>query len=118
MFYLIMLLAVYLLGFVFSAILISCLLGFPDLCTEGFRNFGVTNVLCLGSKFGAVFILVGDIVKGVLLVFVAWWILDEFVFFILVVFGAFLGYLFLVYFRFEGGKGVAIVFGVLVVIDW
>ncbi len=92
MLYLITPLAAYLLGSVSSAILISRLLGLPDPRTEGSRNPGATNVLRLGSKPGAVLTLAA--------------------------LGAFLGHLFPVYFRFEGGKGVATALGVLAAIDW
>ncbi|MEC9370326.1 MAG: glycerol-3-phosphate 1-O-acyltransferase PlsY, partial [Pseudomonadota bacterium] len=118
MLYLITPLAAYLLGSVSSAILISRLLGLPDPRTEGSRNPGATNVLRLGSKPGAVLTLAGDIAKGVLPVLVARWILDEPVLLALAALGAFLGHLFPVYFRFEGGKGVATALGVLAAIDW
>ena len=118
MLYLITPLAAYLLGSVSSAILISRLLGLPDPRTEGSRNPGATNVLRLGSKPGAVLTLVGDIAKGVLPVVAARWILDEPVLLALAALGAFLGHLFPVYFRFEGGKGVATALGVLAAIDW
>ena len=118
MLYLITPLAAYLLGSVSSAILISRLLGLPDPRTEGSRNPGATNVLRLGSKPGAVLTLAGDIAKGVLPVLVARWILDEPVLLTLAALGAFLGHLFPVYFRFEGGKGVATALGVLAAIDW
>ena len=77
MLYLITPLAAYLMGSVSSAILISRLLGLPDPRTEGSRNPGATNVLRLGSKPGAVLTLAGDIVKGVLPVLTAKWILDD-----------------------------------------
>ena len=118
MLYLITPLAAYLLGSVSSAILISRLLGLPDPRTEGSRNPGATNVLRLGSKPGAVLTLAGDIAKGVLPVLVARWILDEPILLALAALGAFLGHLFPVYFRFEGGKGVATALGVLAAIDW
>tara|TARA_B100001123_G_scaffold165438_1_gene190583 strand:+ start:164 stop:817 length:654 start_codon:yes stop_codon:yes gene_type:complete len=118
MLYLITPLAAYLLGSVSSAILISRLLGLPDPRTEGSRNPGATNVLRLGSKSGAVLTLAGDIAKGLLPVVTARWILDEPVFLTLAALGSFLGHLFPVYFRFEGGKGVATALGVLAAIDW
>ena len=118
MLYLITPLAAYLLGSVSSAILISGLLGLPDPRTEGSRNPGATNVLRLGSKPGAVLTLAGDIAKGVLPVVAARWFLDEPVLLALAALGAFLGHLFPVYFRFEGGKGVATALGVLAAIDW
>ena len=118
MLYLITPIAAYLMGSVSSAILISRLLGLPDPRTEGSRNPGATNVLRLGSKPGAVLTLAGDIAKGVLPVLTARWILDEPLLLALTALGAFLGHLFPLYFRFEGGKGVATALGVLVVIDW
>ena len=118
MLYLITPIAAYLMGSVSSAILISRLLGLPDPRTEGSRNPGATNVLRLGSKPGAVLTLAGDIAKGVLPVLAARWILDEPVLLALTALGAFLGHLLPLYFRFEGGKGVATALGVLVAIDW
>ena len=118
MLYLITPLAAYLLGSVSSAILISRLLGLPDPRTEGSRNPGATNVLRLGSKPGAVLTLAGDIAKGVLPVLAARWIFDEPLLLALTALGAFLGHLFPLYFRFEGGKGVATALGVLVAISW
>ena len=118
MLYLITPIAAYLMGSVSSAILISRLLGLPDPRTEGSRNPGATNVLRLGSKPGAVLTLAGDIAKGVLPVLAARWIFDEPLLLALTALGAFLGHLFPLYFRFEGGKGVATALGVLVVIDW
>ena len=118
MLYLITPIAAYLMGSVSSAILISRLLGLPDPRTEGSRNPGATNVLRLGSKPGAVLTLAGDIAKGVLPVLAAQWILDEPLLLALTALGAFLGHLFPVYFRFEGGKGVATALGVLAAIDW
>ena len=118
MLYLITPIAAYLMGSVSSAILISRLLGLPDPRTEGSRNPGATNVLRLGSKPGAVLTLAGDIAKGVLPVLAARWIFDEPLLLALTAIGAFLGHLFPLYFRFEGGKGVATALGVLVVIDW
>ena len=118
MLYLITPIAAYLMGSVSSAILISRLLGLPDPRTEGSRNPGATNVLRLGSKPGAVLTLAGDIAKGVLPVLAARWLSDEPVILALAALGAFLGHLFPLYFRFEGGKGVATALGVLVVIDW
>ena len=44
--------------------------------------------------------------------------MDEPVLLALTALGAFLGHLFPLYFRFEGGKGVATALGVLVAIDW
>jgi len=118
MLYLITPIAAYLMGSVSSAILISRLLGLPDPRTEGSRNPGATNVLRLGSKPGAVLTLAGDIAKGVLPVLAARSILDEPVLLTLTALGAFLGHLFPVYFRFQGGKGVATALGVLVAINW
>ena len=118
MLYLITPLAAYLMGSVSSAILISRLLRLPDPRTEGSRNPGATNVLRLGRKPGAVLTLAGDIAKGVLPVLATRWILDEPVLLTLAALGAFLGHLYPVYFRFEGGKGVATALGVLAAIDW
>ena len=111
-------LVAYLLGSITFGLIVTRLAGYGDVRKIGSGSIGATNVLRLGSKPGAVLTLAGDIAKGVLPVVAARWILDEPVLLTLAALGAFLGHLFPVYFRFEGGKGVATALGVLAAIDW
>ncbi|HJP08722.1 MAG TPA: glycerol-3-phosphate 1-O-acyltransferase PlsY [Arenicellales bacterium] len=118
MLYLLIPIAAYLIGSISSAILVSRLMGLPDPRTEGSHNPGATNVLRLGSKTGAALALAGDVAKGVIPVIAARWLLDDPLVLALAALGAFLGHLFPVFFRFEGGKGVATALGVLAALDW
>ena len=107
----------YLIGSVSSAIVVSTLLRLPDPRTFGSRNPGATNVLRLGSKIGALLTLTGDIAKGLLPVLaVSCWISDLALLLAATGLGAFLGHLFPLYFKFEGGKGVATALGVVLAI--
>lgn len=112
-------LAAYLGGSISSAILVCQLFGLPDPRTQGSNNPGATNVLRLGSKPAAALTLAGDVLKGVIPVLVAlYWL--ELPAFIAALAGccAFLGHLFPLFFRFQGGKGVATAFGVLFALHW
>jgi glycerol-3-phosphate acyltransferase PlsY len=103
----------YLLGSVSTAIIVCRLLGLPDPRTEGSRNPGATNVLRLGGKKAAAITLAGDFLKGLLPVLLAQWAgTGEFAL-AGTALAAFLGHLYPVFFGFEGGKGVATSFGVL-----
>lgn len=108
----------YLLGSVCSAILVCKLLGLPDPRTQGSRNPGATNVLRLGGKGPALLTLAGDMIKGVPLVLLArhWGLPGDLV--SAIGLATFLGHLYPVFFRFEGGKGVATALGVLLALDW
>lgn len=108
----------YLFGSISSAILICRLMGLPDPRSEGSRNPGTTNVLRLGGKKAAVLTLAGDMLKGVLPVLIARAISPEPMVWALVGGAAFLGHLYPVFFRFEGGKGVATGLGVLIAWSW
>ncbi|OJX30154.1 MAG: glycerol-3-phosphate acyltransferase [Burkholderiales bacterium 68-12] len=110
--------AAYLLGSLSFAVIVSRTMGLSDPRTYGSKNPGATNVLRSGSKAAAVVTLLLDAVKGWLpVVLVRWlgepWGLGEFTL-ALVGLAAFLGHLWPVFFRFEGGKGVATALGVLV----
>ncbi|MDP1687599.1 glycerol-3-phosphate 1-O-acyltransferase PlsY [Hydrogenophaga sp.] len=111
-------LAAYLIGSLSFAVLVSRFMGLNDPRTYGSKNPGATNVLRSGNKAAAAITLLLDALKGWLpVVAVKWWgevhgLGDGTV--ALVGLAAFLGHLYPVFFRFQGGKGVATAAGVIV----
>ncbi len=113
--------AAYLLGSLSFAVIVSRLMGLSDPRTYGSKNPGATNVLRSGNKAAAVSTLALDALKGYVPVL------------LVVLFGepyglgeasaallglaAFVGHLFPVFFRFQGGKGVATAAGVLLALN-
>jgi len=114
--------AAYLLGSLAFAVLVSKVMGLADPRTFGSKNPGATNVLRSGSKPAAAVTLLLDALKGfvpVLLVRLyghAYGMDDGTV--ALVALAAFLGHLYPVFFRFQGGKGVATFIGVVFGVHW
>lgn len=111
----------YLIGSLSFAVIISRAMGLSDPRSYGSGNPGATNVLRSGNKAAAILTLVFDALKGyvpVLLVtlFGARFGLGEGTA-ALVGLGAFLGHLWPVFFRFEGGKGVATAAGVILALN-
>ena len=116
------LVASYLVGSLSFAVIVSRLMGLSDPRTYGSKNPGATNVLRSGSKPAAVVTLLLDAAKGWLPVaLIAWygksWGLEEGTL-AMAGLAAFVGHLFPVFFRFQGGKGVATALGVLFGIHW
>ena len=109
----------YLLGSISFAVLVSKLMGLPDPHTYGSKNPGATNVLRTGSKVAALLTLIGDSCKGAVAVLLAIaFVTTVPVELALVGLAAFLGHLYPVFHRFQGGKGVATAAGVLLALDW
>ncbi len=106
-------LVAYLLGSVSSAIIVCRLMGLPDPRSEGSGNPGATNVLRIGGKKAAALTLVGDMLKGYIPVALAVWYGLSAEIIIAMGVAAFVGHLWPVFFKFEGGKGVATELGVL-----
>ena len=108
----------YLLGSVSAAIIVCKMLGLSDPRTGGSGNPGTTNVMRLHGKKAAFLTLVGDIFKGIIPVLLAKVIVNSE--FIIAICGlaAFLGHIFPIYFKFEGGKGVATLIGILFATHW
>jgi len=107
----------YLIGSISSAVLISKLMGLPDPRLEGSGNPGATNVLRLGNKAAAALTLLGDLLKGTLPVLFALHVSGDQSVVAGAAAGAFLGHLFPVFFKFEGGKGVATALGVFLAVN-
>lgn len=101
----------YLVGSLSSAVVLCKLAGLPDPRTQGSGNPGATNVLRFGGKKLAAFVLIIDILKGILPVLMGRLAgVDIDVLAIIALF-AFLGHLYPVFFQFKGGKGVATALG-------
>jgi acyl phosphate:glycerol-3-phosphate acyltransferase len=107
--------AAYLLGSVSFAIVVSRALRLPDPRSYGSGNPGATNVLRTGRKLAAVLTLAGDGGKGWLAVWLALAFAPHAA--APVALAVFLGHLYPVYHRFQGGKGVATAGGVLLGLD-
>nr|VFK65059.1 MAG: glycerol-3-phosphate acyltransferase PlsY [Candidatus Kentron sp. TUN] len=111
--------AAYLVGSISSAVVVSHLMKLPDPRTDGSGNPGATNVLRLGGKKAAVITLLGDMLKGLLPVLLVRLYMDAPpIIMAAVALAAFLGHVYPVLLRFQGGKGVATAFGVIIVITW
>ncbi|WP_280151132.1 glycerol-3-phosphate 1-O-acyltransferase PlsY [Piscinibacter sp. XHJ-5] len=110
-------LAAYLIGSLSFAVIVSRVMGLSDPRTYGSGNPGATNVLRSGSKKAAIFTLVLDALKGYVPVLLVDRFGEAFGMGVgtvaLVGLAAFLGHLWPVFFRFQGGKGVATAAGVL-----
>lgn len=103
----------YLVGSVSSAIIVCQAMGLPDPREEGSGNPGATNVMRIGGKKAAAITLGGDALKGFIPVIIAQLLGVSNLLLACVVFAAFLGHLYPIFFGFQGGKGVATSCGVL-----
>jgi glycerol-3-phosphate acyltransferase PlsY len=112
----------YLIGSVSFAVVVSRAFGLPDPHEYGSGNPGATNVLRTGNKAAALLTLAGDGVKGWLGVFLAHmlavqlaapdWVVPA------AAVAVFVGHIFPVFHRFQGGKGVATTEGIVFALNW
>ena len=109
--------AAYLIGSISFAVVVSKAMGLADPRSYGSKNPGANNVLRTGNKAAAALTLAGDALKGLVAVLLAKALAARFGFgdgtIALVALAAFVGHLFPVFHRFQGGKGVATAAGVL-----
>jgi glycerol-3-phosphate acyltransferase PlsY len=114
----------YMLGSLSFAVIVSRAMGLSDPRTYGSGNPGATNVLRSGNRHAAILTLALDALKGYVAVLATMWLAH-----LVPELGlgrgtvaaaglaAFVGHLWPVFFRFEGGKGVATAAGVLLALN-
>ncbi len=118
----------YLLGSCNSAIITVKLMKHVDIREYGSKNAGLTNTLrCFGKKC-ALFTLIGDLLKGVIAVFISRGIFNlldigiganddtRCIGYVAGIF-AVLGHVFPIYYNFKGGKGILVTAAIILAVD-
>lgn len=108
----------YLLGGLQTAILYSRMKGM-DIREHGSGNAGATNTLRVLGKKAAAIVFMGDILKAVLAVIIAKLLFkeDSIVAALYAGVGAIIGHSYPLFFKFKGGKGIAVTVGAIYFID-
>ena len=122
---LVALVAGYLLGSVNTAVIVGKIYG-KDISGHGSRSAGLTNTLRVLGKAAAAFVLVGDILKGIVACLIGLRLgvyaqsggATDCVSLLAAGAGAVLGHNWPVYFGFKGGKGALTGVAVLFMVDW
>jgi glycerol-3-phosphate acyltransferase PlsY len=107
----------YLIGSLSTSILLSKYLKFPDPREVGSGNAGATNVLRSAGRNQALLVLVGDALKGMLVVWIAKLFGLHLAIVGFVALAAVIGHVYPIYFKFKGGKGVATMMGSLLALS-
>ena len=112
-FILIVIAAGYLLGSISTGVVLSRLFAKTDIRSQGSGNAGTTNMLRVLGRKMALLTFIGDMLKGIIAVFIGKWLIGGELGGLLGVVGAVLGHYYPLYFGFKGGKGIATSFGSL-----
>ena len=105
----------YLSGSIPFGLILTKFFGGQDIRKIGSGNIGATNVLRTGNKFLAALTLVLDILKGYIPVIISLQYFPELIQLSCLL--AFLGHIFPVWLKFNGGKGVATYLGILLALS-
>jgi len=106
----------YLLGSIPFGLVLTRIGGYGDIRSIGSGNIGATNVLRTGNKALAALTLILDGGKGGAAVLLGAMLGPDMA--VLAGGGAFLGHLFPIWLKFQGGKGMATFLGMLLALDW
>ena len=110
---LIVIVAGYLLGSISTGVVLSRLFAKTDIRSQGSGNAGTTNMLRVLGRKMALLTFIGDMLKGIIAVFIGKWLIGGELGGLLGVVSAVLGHYYPLYFGFKGGKGIATSFGSL-----
>ena len=103
----------YLLGSISTGVLLSRAFSNTDIRSQGSGNAGTTNMLRVLGRKMALLTFLGDMLKGIIAVFIGKALVGGSLGGVLGVLGAVLGHFYPLYFGFKGGKGIATSFGSL-----
>ncbi|MBR4040135.1 MAG: glycerol-3-phosphate 1-O-acyltransferase PlsY [Clostridia bacterium] len=101
----------YLLGSISTGVVLSKLFAKTDIRSQGSGNAGTTNMLRVLGRKMALLTFAGDMLKGIIAVFIGKWLIGGEFGGLMGVIGAVLGHYYPLYFGFKGGKGIATSFG-------
>ncbi len=104
---LLFMIAAYLFGGLNGAILLCKLKGWPDPRTQGSKNPGTTNILRFHHAQAACSVLIFDLLKGTLPVYLSYFLGFSPVQIGFIGIATCLGHIYPIYFQFKGGKAVA-----------
>ena len=120
--------AAYLIGSINTSIIVTKFVMHKDIRTMGSGNAGFTNVLRCAGKAPAVITFIGDFLKGIIAVGIAYLLMLDvsgdgaavFRSYIAYITGLFvvIGHMFPLYYKFKGGKGVVTTAAVMLMTDW
>ena len=115
---LIIILFAYLVGSVSSGIIVSQIFNLPDPRTIGSKNPGATNVMRSGNKKAAIFTLLGDLLKAILVLTLAEYLGFNDLIIVCVALAVLIGHIYPIFYKFQGGKGVATAIGILIALNF
>lgn len=121
-------LAAYLISSVNTSIIVTRIVLHKDIRSMGSGNAGFTNVLRCVGKAPAIVTFIGDFLKGIISVTIAYFLMfgvqganaDIYRGYLMYIAGLFavVGHTFPIYYKFKGGKGVVTTFAVMFMTDW
>ena len=115
---LLIILFAYLVGSVSSGIIVSQIFNLPDPRTIGSKNPGATNVMRSGNKKAAIFTLLGDLLKAILVLTLAEYLGYDDLTIVCVALAVLIGHIYPIFYKFRGGKGVATAIGILIFLNF
>jgi len=115
---LLIILFAYLVGSVSSGIIVSQIFNLPDPRTIGSKNPGATNVMRSGNKKAAIFTLLGDLLKAILVLTLAEYLGFNDLIIVCVALAVLIGHIYPIFYKFQGGKGVATAIGILIFLNF
>jgi acyl-phosphate glycerol 3-phosphate acyltransferase len=108
-----MIIIAYLCGSLSGAMIISRIMHLPNPSECGSHNPGATNVFRINGKLPALIVLIFDMLKGAIPVYIAYRLGITSFFLGIIGIAACLGHIFPCFFHFRGGKGVATALGMM-----
>ena len=115
---LLIILFAYLVGSVSSGIIVSQIFNLPDPRTIGSKNPGASNVMRSGKKKAAIFTLLGDLLKATLVLTLAEYLGFNDLIIVCVALAVLIGHIYPIFYKFQGGKGVATAIGILIALNF